>query len=317
MDYPRGAVLKYNEPWLEYVALGDSFSSGEGVEPYQSGTDVNGMNECHRSLLSYPKRLDANSNFRLDLTAFKACSGAETHNIPVTNTGQWNEAPQASGLSANTDVVTISIGGNDSGFSAFVTKCLFLDCSQSAVKDSYFDAIEDELGDKLESAYDEILTQAPNAHVYVIGYPQLLPTDGCPQTNSWMETFDLLVASAHNDDNESIAMVYFIGQRAGLTPSEISAFISAGEFEFNAGETTTGRLLVQAINEKSKEVISDVGVSRLMYIDPLRGGSPFAGHELCTSAPYFNGLVIGDPEHSFHPNVQGHTAYAQLLTASF
>ena len=44
-------------------------------------------------------------------------------------------------------------------------------------------------------------------------------------------------------------------------------------------------------------------------------GSPFAGHELCTSVPYFNGLIltIGETMYSFHPHEYGHAAYAKVV----
>lgn len=50
------------------------------------------------------------------------------------------------------------------------------------------------------------------------------------------------------------------------------------------------------------------------YIDANATGSPFAGHELCSSGTYFNGLDLVNNEYSFHPNESGQAAYAQLVT---
>lgn len=57
MDYPRGTFLGDTsnpaEPFIEYYAMGDSYSAGEGVPSFESGTDDPGVNECHRSPKAY------------------------------------------------------------------------------------------------------------------------------------------------------------------------------------------------------------------------------------------------------------------------
>lgn len=53
----------------------------------------------------------------------------------------------------------------------------------------------------------------------------------------------------------------------------------------------------------------------LHYIDPMAVGSPFIGHSLCSSDPYFNGLNVVDRSLSFHPNMKGQRAYAKLITS--
>src|SRR5437868_1539276 len=64
-----------------YVALGDSYSAGEGLAPYSEGTDTppNG-NDCHRSQTqSYVELLAHEVN--ATTLKFLACSGAQTANI--------------------------------------------------------------------------------------------------------------------------------------------------------------------------------------------------------------------------------------------
>ena len=43
-------------PLTNYVALGDSYQSGEGAGDYLAGTDTD-ANKCHRSVHAYPQRL--------------------------------------------------------------------------------------------------------------------------------------------------------------------------------------------------------------------------------------------------------------------
>ncbi len=79
---------------IEAVFLGDSYSSGEGVPNFEAGTDVDGTNECHRSLDAYSTLTKPRSSI-LTLTdlansqpgfawKFLACSGAETRNVRAT-----------------------------------------------------------------------------------------------------------------------------------------------------------------------------------------------------------------------------------------
>lgn len=77
------AVVTLYTPVVKYVAMGDSFSSGEGNPPFEAGTDEGGVNECHRSDRAYPRLIAGSSNGipSLSLTDFRACSGAVTSNI--------------------------------------------------------------------------------------------------------------------------------------------------------------------------------------------------------------------------------------------
>ena len=88
-----------------YVALGDSYSSGTGTRTYfDSG--------CQKSVYAYPYLLSqqrANTSL-----VFAACSGAKTGNVLSS---------QVSSLTTDTKFVTITIGGNDAGFSSVITEC--------------------------------------------------------------------------------------------------------------------------------------------------------------------------------------------------
>jgi hypothetical protein len=177
MDYPRGAVLDDGEPWLDVVVLGDSYSSGEGVEPFITGTDTSGppANGCHRSEKAYARLLDNSPALRWSLTGFVACSGAKTENI--TTTGQYNEGAQVAALDTSIDVVVLSIGGNDIEFETFATACVtpFNNCSDGE-DDDVLDAIETDLPDKLDDAYAAIAGEinTSTARALVLGYPMLV-----------------------------------------------------------------------------------------------------------------------------------------------
>src|SRR5437879_4006496 len=91
-----------------YVALGDSYSAGNGAGNY-----ISSSGDCHRSNSAYPA-LWASAHSPSSFT-FAACSGAVT--TDVTNS-------QLGSLSSSTGLVTLTIGGNDSGFSDVMTTCV-------------------------------------------------------------------------------------------------------------------------------------------------------------------------------------------------
>ena len=92
-DYPRSEVFKAGLEKSSYVALGDSYSSGEGVPSFIPPSDEDG---CHRSYNAYPADLAAEvPSLRLD--AFVACSGAKVINVEG---GMNEELPQVKALTA-------------------------------------------------------------------------------------------------------------------------------------------------------------------------------------------------------------------------
>ena len=111
-----------------YVALGDSFSSGEGNPPYESGTDTL-SDTCHRSSQAYGSLLAVYRGYSANglpssSFAFPACSGAVTHDLFYANYQNAGEPAQLSALGPATQKVTLTIGGNDIGFTNILSACL-------------------------------------------------------------------------------------------------------------------------------------------------------------------------------------------------
>lgn len=315
MDYPRGAVLKYNEPWLDYVALGDSFSSGEGVPGFEAGTDTAGPpeNRCHRSEGAYSRLVDGRPGLRLNLTRFAACSGATTAQV----TGVWpedkpnsDESAQVSHLDAGVDVVTISIGGNDAQFKEFAARCVLADCS---IYRQYYTGLANQLSDALSDTYDEILSGAPNAQIYVLGYPLMLSPDGCTQTDAWMHVLNTLAGQAASSDAAAILALQQIADGQELSPYDEGILLTSGSVQISQSELDLAHDFTTAINTKINAVVGTKG-ARMHFADPMAPGSPFLGHELCSGSEFFNPLVVGqNAAFTFHPNANGQAAYAQLL----
>lgn len=175
---------------VDYAALGDSYSSGVGT----SGA----TGSCLRSPQGYPQ-LWVNTH-SVSSFQFAACSGATTDDVL---------ANQLSALNANTDLVTITIGGNDAGFADTVTTCqLGSDSSCSNAVNSGMAFVNNTLPGKLDATYAAIRSRAPNARVVVLGYPRLFElTSSCGLTG-----MDLFKRTILNQGADAIATV--IAQRA-------------------------------------------------------------------------------------------------------
>ncbi|MBO3742131.1 SGNH/GDSL hydrolase family protein [Actinoplanes flavus] len=143
---------------IDYVALGDSYSSGVGA-PGQSGT-------CLRSNNAYgPKWAAANSPASFQ---FLACSGATTDDVVRT---------QAPAIRAGADLISITIGGNDAGFAPTIVTCLTSSDSACANKVNQGKTyVANTLPGKLDAAYSAIRAKAPDARVVVLSYPLMFDT---------------------------------------------------------------------------------------------------------------------------------------------
>ncbi|MGH9919881.1 MAG: SGNH/GDSL hydrolase family protein, partial [Nitrososphaerales archaeon] len=162
-DSPWGfAIGELGIAAVKYVALGDSFSSGEGNPPFIDET------ACHRSELAYPELLEHGVLENLPL-AFVACSGATT----VTGQNQFES------LTNETKVVTVTFGGDNLGFANILKYCLILGCPESeGLGIKAMQNIPERIAalkSTLVADYQEILADAPNAAVYVLGYPYIFP----------------------------------------------------------------------------------------------------------------------------------------------
>jgi lysophospholipase L1-like esterase len=157
--FPARAAVAVN-----YVALGDSYSSGVGAGD-TSGT-------CGQSPNAYPE-LWAKASAVTSFT-FAACSGATTSDVL---------SGQLSALSSSTTLVSLTIGGNDVGFSSVMETCFFGSAGscQGAVAAGEKTA-QTTLPGRLDAVLAGIHAHAPDAKVVVLGYPDFYDTSAssCP-----------------------------------------------------------------------------------------------------------------------------------------
>lgn len=138
---------------VNYVALGDSYSSGDGAGDYSDGS-------CTESANAYPVLWH---NGHGGTFTNETCSGATTSDVINGQLGP---------LSASTTLVTITIGGNDVGFASVMTTCVLYSTSTcvAAVKKAEQQA-QTVLPGLLDNTFAAIRGDAPNAQIVVLGYP--------------------------------------------------------------------------------------------------------------------------------------------------
>jgi hypothetical protein len=156
-----------------WLALGDDFAAGD------SGlTDGSSGESCRRSRAAYSVFAAA----RLDIPApaLHACAGARIE--AFYHGDQRNGEPsQLSWLTDTTNLVTVSVGWNDAGLSAAIVRC---GGRPTRCRSGWSHATEAAIGSlrspshgghSLRSLFARIKTQAPDAKLVALGYPQPFP----------------------------------------------------------------------------------------------------------------------------------------------
>ncbi len=145
-------------PAVNYVALGDSYSSGLGAGDY-----ISSSGSCDRSYDAYPE-LWAAANSPASFVSV-TCAGASTTDVLSS---------QVSALSASTGLVSITIGGNDAGFSHVMETCVLFSTSSCLSAVSAAETfVKTQLPARLDTTLRTIRADAPAAKVVVLGYPDL------------------------------------------------------------------------------------------------------------------------------------------------
>ena len=181
-----GAAAAATPAYSRYVALGDSYTSGPFIPLMR--LDPLG---CARSTNNYPALLAAT----LHVSSYKdvSCGGADTTNMTSSQSVPLgSNPPQFNALRADTDLVTVGIGGNDDGvFGNVVGTCPDLRASDPHGapckahftvngQDTLLASIAATQG-KVTAVLQGVHQRSPHAKVLIIGYPRIAPPTGtCP-----------------------------------------------------------------------------------------------------------------------------------------
>ncbi len=149
-----------------YVALGDSFSSGQ----------TGGKPPCLRSSSSYPEDYDRQA-------IFVACSGAPASGIENgwTPPGEPHQPSQLKALGKRTKVVSLTAGGDDADLFHALYACVIKGILPTGCRDDLNALLHSKahslatVQSHLVSLFKAIRKKAPKAKVYALGYPIPVP----------------------------------------------------------------------------------------------------------------------------------------------
>jgi hypothetical protein len=162
-----------------YVSLGDSYVAGPFI-PNPIGPPFG----CLRSSNNYPHL--AAGGIGLPLRD-PSCSGAKTTRMtqPQNVDPDGPNAPQFNSLAADTRVVSLTIGGNDIGFSEIAQGCITYNPFSSPCRDRYIVNGVDTISQRInatsplvDAVLDGIRARSPAARVFVVDYPAIFPETG-------------------------------------------------------------------------------------------------------------------------------------------
>jgi hypothetical protein len=299
-----------------YLALGDSYSAGEGLGPFQGAAkgispDTN-LDNCHRSTAeAYAEVIPVRSGGHpLHLggpssnSSFRACSSAVISDIFAKRRGSPYVAAQVTlgVVPRDPALVTITIGGNDALFSKIVGNCfLVADCRHEHFPpnvppppppgrprylsyrpfkgplDTWAPQMIAVVGDNELTLFKALRADFPHARIIVLGYPYLFPPPS---------------------------------RTAGLWPTYCNSFLR----RYSPAIRGAVRHWEDEFNARIYEAAA---IAKVEFISPVMA---WRGHEPCgvdgqflhSIKPALNFPVPLDGG-SFHPNQSGQRVYAALL----
>ncbi|AWK08550.1 NocE [Streptomyces spongiicola] len=296
------------------VAMGDSYSSGEGAsasdesgyykETNYYGDDDKTKNACHRSRHTWSRQaalpgssssigaLADSRNANMDYHLI-ACSGARSYNI--TRTSQNGELPQIDKgyLDENTTLVTISIGGNDAQFADIVQAC-FKGAGQGSCMTHHF-KVEDANDPELTAAFkDDFRPMADIAEDVIVDHV----------TPRIVNSLKAIKAKAPNAKIVLMGYPPLMSDNGSCVPT-----IDQAE---GSWMNSMGNLL----NRQMDKAAASAGAT---FADPT---NDFKGKAICGDPETVHGIVLEMTEsdvgvpvsaQSFHPKISGARLYADAL----
>jgi hypothetical protein len=341
-----------------YIAMGDSYSSGEGAidssgnVAFDTGTATS-TDKCHRSAPAYAYQLKAamgvsDSNFK-----FVACSGAMLADFvaKVPLVGQWTEDQQLNAIAPagktnpGIGLVTLSVGGNDSGFPGIMAHCVIVRIVTTRNS-------EDGCRSFAESAAADGRTLLSNGG-YIRIHPASDPKDvtwsfctGACRT--WARTLSFVTGDVfvnvpsladlyqeiHNRaPNARIRVLLYPQLFPDHPPADctVGTFTSIGHityrFHLTRGEMAELNKLGASLNSTIAKQVAAAAKSGI-DISTVPSTDGFSGHRICDSGtPWINGLMWNGffsnaisilnsfSVYSFHPNALGQAEFGDLMKA--
>ena len=160
-----------------YVALGDSYAAGP-IIPNQIAPLG-----CLKSDHNYAHLAAPTIGLTL---RDPSCSGATTDDMTnPQSTELGTNPPQFNSLDAETTRVSLTIGGNDIGFTEIALNCITLNPFSTPCKDKYTAGGKDQVAERIAATAPKVAavlqgihSRSPSAKVFVVNYAAIFPETG-------------------------------------------------------------------------------------------------------------------------------------------
>lgn len=310
----------YQGDRLDYLALGDSFTSGEGESDdkyYLTGTKGE-IDKCHVSYRSYPFIITASQDIDANLMRSVACSGATTGDIigndtdyigqndrlkisypgfikrdllPFKTQAKFAFSPgivlQEAFVKYKTPkVITVGIGGNDAKLIDKLASCVSPSTCDIVTDQQELSQTAGEIKNtfnNLVNTYQKLQTDSPKTKIYAIGYPQIISAN--QDCNNFL-TGVLLDQAERQFMNEGISYINQVIESAAK-----AAGIKYIDIEHSFGDNLL-------CNSNPTPAMNDIRTGDdfgLIDINVIKDWTKFLGNE------------------SFHPTAVGHQLIANTI----
>jgi lysophospholipase L1-like esterase len=167
-----------------------------------------------------------------------ACSGAVLNDVldGRRRSGQpERRRSQIGRISGTPALITITIGGNDLGFSKVLKDCIVSNCIRdyNHASGDDLDRAIDTLARQLPTAYRRLQAAAPAARVAVVDYPELFPDSDPAHPTPNCAAEDLITPAEGNYLNDKVqradVAILDAAHQAGVTAVDVSTALKGGE----------------------------------------------------------------------------------------
>ena len=280
-------TLPAGAPQVRLVAIGDSYSAGIGAATKDEAVTKSCTRDTAASIgtLAAARLRTRGVAVQLDL---RACSGGTIAQV-VAQAADVRDA----------DAISVTLGGNDLGFSKIISECLLRGCKSYDQATDQLPGITPDteqddwtvLDARLVSALAELRTRlAPGGRVYLLTYPIPFPAEPdatCLQNSApFDDTNRVLVNAATERLDRALVDAADAANRAAGAP-----FVDVVEWR-------TG------LDAPRRRVTDAAGIVRDVRDDP---------NGICSPEPFVNGIASTGLGDSFHPTDRGHSYAADAL----
>ena len=253
----------------DLVAMGDSFSAGEGTFDYDQFRQ-----SCHRSPEAWPRLLRTRARRKVQKVLLLACSGANSKDL----SGGEKQPDQLALLHAvKTNLVTVTISGNDVDFAGVLRDCYL---PGNCVHDGTLTKLRKDIEAEKRTLVDDYLkiaAAAPGARILVVDYPELFPPV---------------------DTSEDFVRCHWLKNPLKLSELSFDNLILDGIIE-------------TAVDTAENDLERHGSDNRIDFVEIE---AALNGHGFCTADPWVNDLIPNPLSHELgHPTVRGQEAMADAV----